>query len=136
MATNNRRWGAERIRDELLKLDIYVSKRTIQKSMKQIRPKHARGQTWKTFLHNHAAEVWGCDFLQVTSLWQFPGLAWREGAHCQSGVREEHEPDQYVQEAPASEARISSSPQQTSSAALAHQDEHPSPTPNSQDNTI
>ena len=41
MAANNRLWGAERIRGELLKLDIRVSKRTIQKYMKQTRPKRA-----------------------------------------------------------------------------------------------
>lgn len=68
MATNNRLWGAERIRGELLKLEIRVSKRTIQKYMRQSRPKRARGQTWKTFLRNHAAEIWACDFLQVTDL--------------------------------------------------------------------
>jgi putative transposase len=75
MAANNRLWGAERIRGELLKLDIRVSKRTIQKYMKQIRPKRARGQSWKTFLRNHAAEVSGvgaCDFLQVTDLFFRP----------------------------------------------------------------
>jgi len=66
MVANNRLWGAERIRGELLKLDIRVSKRTIQKYMKKVRPKRARGQTWKTFLRNHVAEVWACDFLQVT----------------------------------------------------------------------
>ncbi len=61
MTANNRLWGAERIRGELLKLDIRVSKRTIQKYMKQVRPKRASGQTWKTFLRNHTAEVsgWG-----------------------------------------------------------------------------
>jgi hypothetical protein len=37
MAATNRLWGAERIRGELLKLDIRVSKRTIQKYIKQIR---------------------------------------------------------------------------------------------------
>ena len=37
MAANNRLWGAERIRGELLKLDIRVSKRTIQNYMRQIR---------------------------------------------------------------------------------------------------
>ena len=37
IAANNRLWGAERIRGELLKLDIRVSKRTIQKYMRQIR---------------------------------------------------------------------------------------------------
>jgi hypothetical protein len=57
MAANNRRWGAERIRGELLKLHIRVRKRTIQKYMKQIRSKRAYGQTWKTFLRNHAEEV-------------------------------------------------------------------------------
>jgi putative transposase len=68
MAAKNRLWGAERIRGELLKLDIHVSKRTIQKYMKRVRPKRAHGQTWKTFLRNHAAEIWACDFLQVTDL--------------------------------------------------------------------
>jgi transposase InsO family protein len=75
MAANNRLWGAERIRGELLKLDICVSKRTIQKYMRQIRPKRAHGQTWKTFLRNHAAEVWACDFLQVTDLFFRPFFA-------------------------------------------------------------
>ena len=75
MAVNNRLWGAERIRGELLKLDIRVSKRTIQKYMRQARPKRAHGQTWKTFLRNHMAEVWACDFLQVTDLFFRPLFA-------------------------------------------------------------
>src|SRR5258708_10593552 len=68
MATNNRLWGAERIRGELLKLGMRASKRTIQKSMKHVRPKRARGQTWRTFLRTHAAGVGACDCLQVTDL--------------------------------------------------------------------
>jgi transposase InsO family protein len=75
MATHNRLWGAERIRGELLKLDIHVSKRTIQKYMKHVRPKQRHGQNWKTFLRNHAAEVWACDFLQVTDLFFRPLFA-------------------------------------------------------------
>jgi putative transposase len=75
MAANNRLWGAERIRGELLKLEIRVSKRTIQKYMKQVRPKRSPGQTWRTFLRNHAAEVWACDFLQVTDLFFRPLFA-------------------------------------------------------------
>ena len=63
MAANNRIWEGERIRGELLKLGIRACKRTIQKYMKQIRPTRTRGQTWKTFLRNHAAEVWACDAL-------------------------------------------------------------------------
>jgi len=75
MAANNRLWGAERIRGELLKLDIRVSKRTIQKYMRPIRHKRLSGQTWKTFLRNHAAEIWACDFLQVTDLFFRPLFA-------------------------------------------------------------
>jgi transposase InsO family protein len=75
MTAKNRLWGAERMRGELLKLDIRVSKRTIQKYMQHVRPKRARGQTWKTFLRNHAAEVWACDFLQVTDLYFRPLFA-------------------------------------------------------------
>src|SRR5258708_12795929 len=75
MVTKNRLWGAERIRGELLKLDIRVSKRTIQKYMKQAPRRRSGGQTWKTFLRNHAAEVWACDFLQVTDLFFRPFFA-------------------------------------------------------------
>jgi putative transposase len=67
-ASNNRLWGAERIRGELLKLDIRVCKRTIQKYMRRVRPPRSRGQNWRTFLRNHAGEIWACDFLQVTDL--------------------------------------------------------------------
>ncbi len=65
MAADNALWGAERIRGELLKLGIRVSKRTIQKYMKRARPTGRSGQTWKTFLENHAEETWACDFLQL-----------------------------------------------------------------------
>lgn len=68
MARDNRLWGAERIRGELLKLGIRVSKGTILKYMRRSRPPHRHGQTWATFLRNHAADVWACDFIQVTDL--------------------------------------------------------------------
>src|SRR5689334_25400005 len=67
MALNNHLWGAERIRGELLKLGIRVSKRTIQKYMRSGRVKPC-SQTWSTFLHNHEHEIWACDFLPVTDL--------------------------------------------------------------------
>ncbi len=69
MARDNRLWGAERIRGELLKLGIAVSKRTVQRYMRRACPPRRGGQTWATFLRNHAADVWACDFLQVTDLW-------------------------------------------------------------------
>src|SRR5260221_2885526 len=68
MARDNRLWGAERIRGELLKLGIRVCKRTIQKYMRAVRTSRPRGQTWKTFLHTHAQQIWACDFLAVTDL--------------------------------------------------------------------
>jgi len=68
MARDNRLWGAERIRGELLKLGIHVSKRTIQKYMRQVRATRPRGQTWRTFLQTHAQQIWACDFLPVTDL--------------------------------------------------------------------
>ncbi len=68
MAAANRLWGAERIRGELLKLNIRVAKSTIQKYTRQARPPRRTGQTWATFLRNHARDIWAVDFLPVTDL--------------------------------------------------------------------
>ncbi len=68
MATGNPRWGAERIRGELLKLDFRVAKSTIQKYVRDARPSRRPGQAWSAFLRNHAHEIWACDFLPVTDL--------------------------------------------------------------------
>jgi putative transposase len=65
MARENRTWGAERIRGELLKLGIHVAKSTILKYIRLVRRPASPDQTWLTFLHNHASEVWACDFLQT-----------------------------------------------------------------------
>ena len=73
MARENRLWGAERIRGELLKLGIRVSKRTVQKYMHARLPDPRRGQSWKTFLKNHC--VWACDFLQLHDIWFRPIFA-------------------------------------------------------------
>ena len=58
---DNPRWGAERIRGELLKLGIHVTKRTIQRYMKSRPP--GDGQRWATFIGNHV--TWACDFVQT-----------------------------------------------------------------------
>jgi putative transposase len=71
MAIENRSWGAPRIRDELRKLGIRVSKRTIQRYMRQTRrglPPQQKSQTWATFLANHASDIWACDFVQTYDL--------------------------------------------------------------------
>ena len=62
MAGRNPRWGAERIRGELLKLGIRVCKRTIQRYIRRSRPR-GDGQSWSTFLRNHV--TWACDFVQT-----------------------------------------------------------------------
>ncbi len=68
MAAANRLWGTERIRGELLKLDIRVAKSTIRKYIRSARPPRRTGQTWATFLRNHAQDIWTCDFLPITDL--------------------------------------------------------------------
>jgi len=70
MAKENRLWGADRIRGELLKLDIQVCKRTIQKYLLKARITPNPSQTWATFLKNHAKDIWACDFT-VVSDWLF-----------------------------------------------------------------
>ena len=66
MASENSLWGAERIRGELLKLGIRLSKRTIQR----ILPKVIRisNQSWSTFIKNHSRDIWACDFTVVHDL--------------------------------------------------------------------
>jgi putative transposase len=66
MSSENRLWGAERIRDELLQLGIRVSKRTVQRYMPKRR--NRLGQTWATFLKNHVGDTWACDFTVVHDL--------------------------------------------------------------------
>jgi len=58
--------GAERIRGELLKLNIHVSKRTVHKYMPKVR--RPSGRTRATFLKNHASEAWACDFAVLHDL--------------------------------------------------------------------
>ena len=74
MAAENRLWGAERIRGELLKVGVRVAKRTVQRHMRGARPSTPRGgQSWATFLRNHT--VWACDFLQTYDIWFRPVFA-------------------------------------------------------------
>ena len=75
MALDNRFWGAERVRGELLKLGIRVSKRTVQKYMRLARGPQPWGQSWSTFLKNHGSQVWACDFLQTYDIFFRPIFA-------------------------------------------------------------
>jgi transposase InsO family protein len=75
MAKDNRLWGAERIRGELLKLGLAVSKRTVQKYMQAPRARGSCGQGWATFLKNHGREIWACDLLQCYDVFFRPIFA-------------------------------------------------------------
>ena len=63
-------WAAEKIQEELLKLGIKISERTIQKYLQKARKQPS--QTWLAFLKNHAHEIWACDFTTVSSLFFRP----------------------------------------------------------------
>jgi transposase InsO family protein len=66
MSLANRLWGAPRIHGELLKLGIEVAQSTVAKYM--AKGGRGRSQTWKTFLHNHAAGIGAMDFLIVPTV--------------------------------------------------------------------
>src|SRR5216683_247321 len=66
MSVANRLWGAPRIHGDLLKLGIEVAQSTVAKYM--AKSGRGRSQTWKTFLHNHAAGIAAMDFLVVPTV--------------------------------------------------------------------
>jgi transposase InsO family protein len=66
MSLANRLWGAPRIHGELLKLGIEVAQSTVAKYM--ARSGRGRSQTWRTFLHSHAAGIGAMDFLIVPTI--------------------------------------------------------------------
>jgi putative transposase len=43
--------------------------------MRQARPSPPGGQTWTTFLRNHAQDIWACNFVQLTDAWFRPLFA-------------------------------------------------------------
>ena len=66
MSLANPLWGAPRIHGELLKLGIEVAQSTVAQYM--ARSGRGPSQTWKTFLHNHAAGIAAMDFLIVPTV--------------------------------------------------------------------
>jgi transposase InsO family protein len=67
IARDNPRWGAERIRGELLKLGIAVSETSVQRYRRR-GPAGPRSQSWRTFLSNHRLSLWAADLLTVQTL--------------------------------------------------------------------
>src|ERR1700687_4994691 len=66
MSRANWLWGAPRIHGELLKLGIEVSQSTVAKYMVK-RPRRP-GQSWTTFLHNHADGIAAVDLFVVPTI--------------------------------------------------------------------
>jgi transposase InsO family protein len=67
IARANPRWGAERIRGELLKLGIAVGKASVQRYRRR-GPARPPSQPWRTFLRNHRPGLWAVDLLTVQTL--------------------------------------------------------------------
>jgi transposase InsO family protein len=67
MSVENPLWGAPRIHGELLKLGYELAQSTVAKYMIK-RRSGGSGQTWKTFLRNHADGIAAMDFLVVPTI--------------------------------------------------------------------
>jgi len=67
ISRENKLWGTERIRGELLKLGIIVSNRSIRR-YRWHGPARSPSQTWRTFLRNHAHHLWAADLFTVPTL--------------------------------------------------------------------
>jgi transposase InsO family protein len=67
MSRDNRLWGTERIRGELLKLGIVVSNRSVRR-YRWRGPDRPPSQSWRTFLANHRPRIWAADLLTVQTL--------------------------------------------------------------------
>jgi hypothetical protein len=55
MSVENPLWGAPRIHGELLKLGFEIAQSSVAKYMVKRRRPPSLG--WRTFLHNHAADI-------------------------------------------------------------------------------
>jgi transposase InsO family protein len=67
MSRDNPLWGTERIRGELLKLEIVVSNRSIRR-YRWRGPKRERSQGWRTFLRNQIKGIWATDLFVVQTI--------------------------------------------------------------------
>jgi putative transposase len=67
ISCENRLWGSERIRGELLKLGIVVSNRSIRR-YRWRKPTPAASQSWRAFLSNELKGIWAADLLVVQTI--------------------------------------------------------------------
>ena len=72
LATENPRWGYQRIKGELLRLNVQVSATAIRTTLRRhgLDPAPRRATiTWPSFLRQQAAGIVACDFFTVESIW-------------------------------------------------------------------
>jgi putative transposase len=72
LATENPRWGYQRIKGELLRLNVQVSATAIRTTLRRhgLDPAPRRAiTTWRVFLRQQAAGIVACDFFTVESIW-------------------------------------------------------------------
>ncbi len=67
LSDENRLWGTERIRGELRKLGIAVGNGSIRRYRWRPAPR-GPSQTWRTFLRNHAHQIWAADLFTVPTV--------------------------------------------------------------------
>src|SRR5687767_13742449 len=67
LSDENRLWGTERIRGELLKLGVTVGNGSIRRYRWRPAPRRP-SQTWGTFLRTHAHAIWAADLFTVQTL--------------------------------------------------------------------
>ena len=71
LATENQRWGYQRIKGELAGLGIAVSSSTIRNVLRRhgLDPTHRRrATTWRQFIHQQAAYIIACDLFTVDTV--------------------------------------------------------------------
>jgi transposase InsO family protein len=64
IARENPRWGAVRIVGELRALGFTVSSRTVRRYRREVL-RRPPSQSWRTFLQNHAPQIWAVDLFTV-----------------------------------------------------------------------
>ena len=69
MATSNPTWGYRRIAGELAKLEIDISKSTVERVMRDAglepSPERIKGKSWKDFISEHFSTLYAADFFTV-----------------------------------------------------------------------
>jgi putative transposase len=72
LATENPRWGYQRIKGELQRLGVHVSATAIRSTLRRHRLGPAPRPTttaWQAFLRQQAAGIVACDFFTVDTIW-------------------------------------------------------------------